>query len=836
MAESTQQQQEQEQQEQQQEASPPATAAAGRIGKITSMGTRYLSRWVSWSGPPANAPQPSSPKGSPRDSPKGTPIDGMGPLPISPQPPRPYQNRSRASSKASNLSETAPCVYPLVPKLPVPPLGHTLNWYQKHLQCLLTKEQMREVEDIVREFGKPGGLGEKLQEELIKRHDTMDNWIYEWWLDDMYMSVPLPLPCNSNPGMVFPPQNFTSSAAMTLFAARLVTAALEMKERIYMRASLNSFPKPSLCSAAETWTWTAAQYVRGINPCVCSSTPVCSHLTAALASPGTSSCLLLTPLLPTSTSSSSCATIGDLDVDRCSVRERHQPMCMQQYSRVFTSHRRPGIPRDKLLSFADAPLTNQHIVVFMRNHMFRLDVVMDGVAMTTEELQKQLQLVILEVEEYEGPDPPAIGIMTGDNRRTWAQNRQILVSDPTNLSNLKVLETSTLTLCIDEPLSPRFNLTTRTSHKATLSKRQSSFTAGAQPVTPQQEKSLESLRDEVNAGHQMVHGGGSLHNSGNRWFDKTVQFVVTQDGWCGLCYEHSAAEGIVVIQLVEQVLHALSDAAETTQLETISDSAEQRDSEAVVKADPPSHARELIKLEWKVTPVITRRIEEAASNVDRLVEDLDFRILRYTGFGRNFMKKSKCSPDAFIQLALQLAYFRTQSHLTSTYESASIRRFRHGRVDAIRANTPEVLAWCEAMVLNGPVRDRLAKFNVALETQTEIMVNNILGRGIDNHLLGLREVAKEMGLPTPEIFNHSSYQISNHFGLSTSQVPTLSDSWMGYGPVCPDGYGASYNPHPETIVFCLSAWNSCESTSTLDFGRSLERALDDMKTVLNVRQ
>ena len=42
----------------------------------------------------------------------------------------------------------------------------------------------------------------------------------------------------------------------------------------------------------------------------------------------------------------------------------------------------------------------------------------------------------------------------------------------------------------------------------------------------------------------------------------------------------------------------------------------------------------------------------------RLVENLDFRILRYLSYGRNFVKKSKCSPDAFIQLALQLAFFR----------------------------------------------------------------------------------------------------------------------------------------------------------------------------------
>lgn len=52
-------------------------------------------------------------------------------------------------------------------------------------------------------------------------------------------------------------------------------------------------------------------------------------------------------------------------------------------------------------------------------------------------------------------------------------------------------------------------------------------------------------RDESNLAHQMIHGGGSQYNSANRWFDKTVQLVVSGDGACGLCYEHSMAEGNV---------------------------------------------------------------------------------------------------------------------------------------------------------------------------------------------------------------------------------------------------------------------------------------------------
>ncbi|XP_066959948.1 choline O-acetyltransferase isoform X2 [Macrobrachium rosenbergii] len=729
----------------------------GRLTKYTAMGQRYLSRWVSWSGTAATPP------GSPS---KASPNEGIS---LSPQPPRAFQPRSRASSKASNMSEKPPVTYPLVPKLPVPPLGHTLSWYLTHMKPVLSQEEYQETTKIVEEFGKPGGFGEKIQEELIKRHDSMDNWAYNWWLDDMYMNIALPLPVNSNPGMVFPHQKFTSTSDIINFAAKLVTAAIDMKERI---------------------------------------------------------------------------EAGDLDVDRCSARERYQPMCMAQYNRVFTSYRRPAIPKDKLVSVAEHQKDSQHIMVMYKNHLYRVEVAVEGTRMNLNQIVEQLKEVMKEVDEYEGSDPPPVGILTADNRRTWAQSRQLLAGDPENQKTLHIIETSVLILCFDDPLPSKFNLATRTSHRASLSKRSSSFTMNSQSSGGNGEEL--TVRDEVNAGHQMIHGGGFNHNSANRWFDKTVQFVVTSDGWCGLCYEHSCAEGIVVIQLVEQVLQAIAADAQHPapgENEEVNPPQEESGISDIEDATgnntgfpaPEEAAPNPTKLGWKVTPVIYRRIQEAADHVDRLVEDLDFRILRYLGYGRGFMKKAKCSPDAFIQLALQLAFFRCHGQLTSTYESASTRRFRHGRVDSIRANTPQVLTWCEAMVINAPVADRLAKFDTALSMQTDIMVNNILGRGIDIHLLGLREMAREMGLPPQEIFTHRSYQVANHFRLSTSQVPTLSDSWMGYGPVVPDGYGASYNPHPDYIAFCLSAFNSCEETSTLEFGRSLERALDEMKVLLESR-
>lgn len=45
------------------------------------------------------------------------------------------------------------------------------------------------------------------------------------------------------------------------------------------------------------------------------------------------------------------------------------------------------------------------------------------------------------------------------------------------------------------------------------------------------------------AGSQLIHGGGSKQNSGNRWFNKTLQLIVNRNGMNGINYEHSPAEG-----------------------------------------------------------------------------------------------------------------------------------------------------------------------------------------------------------------------------------------------------------------------------------------------------
>lgn len=60
------------------------------------------------------------------------------------------------------------------------------------------------------------------------------------------------------------------------------------------------------------------------------------------------------------------------------------------------------------------------------------------------------------------------------------------------------------------------------------------------------------------------------------------------------------------------------------------------------------------------------------------------------------------------------------------------------------------------------------------------------------------------------------------------QVPTTMEMFCCYGPVVPDGYGACYNPQPESILFCVSSFHSCRETSSTKFAKAVEESLAEM--------
>nr|XP_022319344.1 choline O-acetyltransferase-like [Crassostrea virginica] len=602
-----------------------------------------------------------------------------------------------------------------LPKLPVPDLHRTLTKYEDILQPILTPIQLKKAKELILDFSQKGGHGEHLQELLALEAETKENWAFSWWLDDMYMKIRLPLPVNSNPGMVFPKQCFSDRREQLRYAARLISGILDYKTIIDARG---------------------------------------------------------------------------LPVDRARHNKKGQPLCMEQYYRLFTSYRVPGIKKDSLISNNSHLLPDpEHIIVICKNQFFVLDVVINFTRLSEEDLCTQLGRICKMAEENkEGVDP--VGILTAAYRDRWALARGKLMEESTNRDSLDAIERSIFVLCLDS----------------------------AVPVTLNHRNSIDEIqnnvRDDVSLASQMLHGLGTRINSANRWYDKTMQFIIAEDGACGLNYEHSPSEGIAVVQLIEHLLKYMEEIRrKLVRMQSICEIPQPR------------------RLQWKINSDIESDIQAAAENIDRIIDDLDLYILRFERFGREFPKSQNMSPDSFIQLALQLTYYKIHNKLVSTYESASVRRFRLGRVDNIRANTPAALEWVRAMIGETDATDeeKMVLLRKAMQRQTDIMTQTILGHGMDCHLLGLKEIALEHGLPMPAIFEDESFRISNHFSLSTSQVPTTMDAFMCYGPVVPDGYGVCYNPHPGWILVCVTSFKRHHDTHSDHFAFTLESSLLQMQ-------
>lgn len=118
------------------------------------------------------------------------------------------------------------------------------------------------------------------------------------------------------------------------------------------------------------------------------------------------------------------------------------------------------------------------------------------------------------------------------------------------------------------------------------------------------------------------------------------QIIIANDGVWGLCYEHSTSEGIAVVLLLEKIMNQIDNA--DTSDETI----------------PQQHLPPPERLEWVIDPEIEHRMALAGKSIDKCIADLDFFVYRYRGYGKTFIKGCKVSPDVYIQLALQLAYYK----------------------------------------------------------------------------------------------------------------------------------------------------------------------------------
>nr|CAH7723878.1 unnamed protein product [Callosobruchus chinensis] len=103
-----------------------------------------------------------------------------------------------------------------------------------------------------------------------------------------------------------------------------------------------------------------------------------------------------------------------------------------------------------------------------------------------------------------------------------------------------------------------------------------------------------------------------------------------------------------------------------------------------------------------------------------LVDNLDMASFQFKCFGKNFVKAHQLSPDSFVQMAIQLAFYRIHRVPGAQYESASTRKFIHGRTETIRSCSIESVDFAKTMLdTSKTVAEKLAALKEAINKHKE---------------------------------------------------------------------------------------------------------------------
>ena len=189
----------------------------------------------------------------------------------------------------------------------------------------------------------------------------------------------------------------------------------------------------------------------------------------------------------------------------------------------------------------------------------------------------------------------------------------------------------------------------------------------------------------------------------NRFHDKTFTLIVDPSTRAGASGEHSPVDALVPSIIAE---YGLTEGVDVTSFAAHHAGA--------LDHGEPSWER----LDWVGDEKAWRECNEAADRAKAIIDDSDDSVLYFKRFGANWIKNFgrhclfyflnltvswlpgsyQMSPDAFIQMAMQLAWYKAFGEFTATYETVLTRMFKHGRTETLRTFSRESWRWVLSMV------------------------------------------------------------------------------------------------------------------------------------------
>jgi carnitine O-acetyltransferase len=458
---------------------------------------------------------------------------------------------------------------------------------------------------------------------------------------------------------------------------------------------------------------------------------------------------------------------------------RGQPLSMAQNRYLFSSTRIPGQRRDTARTpYSEdwpGPSNERHIVVFYRGNAFRMDVIGPaGAPHTLEELVDGLRAV------REGGVNPAepgtsVGHLTTKARAEWAASRAaLLAADPANAEALDTIETALFCVALEE---------------------------------------LDPSGDQE-ACDQLLHG-----DSGNRWFDKALTFIVFADGTAGVSSEHCNLDGTTVVSFVDAIYRA-------------SPQAHSEQSGARAQGRPA-----LTPVTFELGERLRADVAGAGEAFAAYARANATLTVNVAGLTSELAKKLGCSPDAFAQMSFQLAHQRAKGLVGATYESIATRHWRGGRTEAMRVVTPEILGFVRAM--DDPGADaqlRRDAFRAAAAAHVSRAKQCQAGDAPEQHLWELQMIARRTGIAQPPaLYMSPGWLIMRDDYLSTSSLPTANIRYFGFGSTSEQCIGVGYGLLPTRFDLYLSTPEPVRDQMD-EFARRLHEAAAELVTLLTEEQ
>ncbi|XP_053569972.1 peroxisomal carnitine O-octanoyltransferase [Bombina bombina] len=459
------------------------------------------------------------------------------------------------------------------------------------------------------------------------------------------------------------------------------------------------------------------------------------------------------------------------------------PLDMHQFRNLFNTCKIPGVTRDSIANTFKTEsegVCPTHLIVMSNGRIFSFEAVYEGLMLTPPEILRQLQ----NIQNRCSNEPRGIGLaaLTTEERTSWALTREHLINlDPKNASHLERIQSSLFVVSLDD----------------------------AKPYgTPENYSQICTL---ALAGDPTI-----------RWGDKSYNCIVWSNGVLGSNCDHAPYDAMVLVAMCDYIDKNIKACEGLWK-----GSAEIRDL---------PYPEELV---FAVDQKIMYYISLAKDQYYKQVADLHVANYAFTSFGKTSVKKKKLHPDTFVQLALQLAFYKLYQRPGCCYETATTRTFYHGRTETMRPCTMEAIKWCRCMLdPSASLAQRQDLMLKAFEKHNKTMKECQLGKGFDRHLLGLLLIAKEHGIAVPELYADPAFKKSGgggNFALSTSLVG-YTNVHGAVVPMIHNGYGFFYRIRDDRFVVACTAWKSNPETDAEKFCQTVFQNFHEMINVMVTAQ